>query len=87
MKYPHPIVLKILSMEAFAGNVQLKMLKCRFRRCGMSFLPPPGCIIAPINYTQHFRLAIASYQILSFNRHTINSFKMLMHFSNNLKVP
>lgn len=42
MKYPLPIVLKILSMELFEGRVQLKMLKCLLSREGMSLRPPPG---------------------------------------------
>lgn len=48
MKYPLPMVLKILSMELFEGRVQLKMLKCLFRREGMSLRPPPGWIMAAI---------------------------------------
>ena len=40
---------KILSIEAFDGKVQLKMENCRFSLSGMSFLPPPGWIIAAIN--------------------------------------
>lgn len=49
-KYPFPIVLKILSMELFDGRQQLKILKWRLRRCGISFLPPPGWIIAAKNW-------------------------------------
>ena len=41
-KYPWPIVLKILSIELLEGKVQLKMQSCLFKRCGMSFLPPPS---------------------------------------------
>lgn len=48
-KWPRPITEKILSMEEFEGRVQLKIAKCRFRRCGMSFRPPPGWIIAAKN--------------------------------------
>lgn len=36
----------ILSMEELDGSVQLKTVNCLFSLCGMSFLPPPGWIIA-----------------------------------------
>ena len=35
-------------MELFEGSVQLKMLNCLFSLEGMSFLPPPGWIMAEI---------------------------------------
>ena len=41
-KCPHPITPNTLSIEELDGRVQLKMANCRFRRWGMSFLPPPG---------------------------------------------
>lgn len=39
-------------MEEFEGRVQLKIAKCRFRRCGISFRPPPGWIIAAKNWKE-----------------------------------
>ena len=48
-KYPDPITPKILSIEAFDGRVQLNIENCRFKRSGISFLPPPGWIIAATN--------------------------------------
>ena len=42
-------VPKILSMELLEGRAQLKMENCLFNLSGMSFRPPPGCIIAAIN--------------------------------------
>ena len=36
------MVLKILSMEALDGSVQLKIQNWRFSRWGMSLRPPPG---------------------------------------------
>ena len=48
-KCPVPITLKILSMEELEGSVQLKMLNWRFNLSGMSFLPPPGWIMAAMN--------------------------------------
>ncbi len=41
---------KILSMELFDGRVQLKMLNCLLSLSGMSLRPPPGCIMAAINW-------------------------------------
>lgn len=44
------MTLNILSIEELEGRVQLSMVNCLFRRCGMSLRPPPGCIIAAKNY-------------------------------------
>ena len=40
VKYPQPITLNTLSIDALEGSVQLNTLNCLFRRCGISFLPP-----------------------------------------------
>ena len=48
-KYPDPITPNILSMDALDGKVQLNIVNCLFRRSGISFLPPPGCIMAARN--------------------------------------
>lgn len=40
----------ILSMDAFEGRVQLKIENWRLSRSGISFLPPPGWIMAAMNW-------------------------------------
>lgn len=47
--FKNVFLLKIMSMDLVLGRVQLKMLNCLLSLCGMSFLPPPGCIIAAKN--------------------------------------
>ena len=46
----HGTVPKILSMELFEGRAQLKMENCLLSLSGISFLPPPGWIMAPMNW-------------------------------------
>ena len=41
---------KILSMDALEGRIQLKMVNCLLRRGGMSLRPPPGWIMAAMNW-------------------------------------
>ena len=43
-------VPNILSMDAFEGRVQLKMVNWRLSLSGISFLPPPGWIMAAMNW-------------------------------------
>ena len=53
-KWPKAMVPKTLSIDVLEGKGQLKMQKCRFNLCCMSFRPPPDEINP--NYTiVHFR--------------------------------
>ena len=46
LKWPVAMVLNIWSMASSVGMVQLRVTKCLFSLWGMSFLPPPGWIMA-----------------------------------------